>query len=63
MVRMRLLSIKYQKKKKKAGEERGELVLVLLLYLKPQKLQPQVLSYNGKDIQCEQDILRGTTIL
>lgn len=62
MVRMRLLSMKFQKKKK-AGEERGELVLVLLLYLKPQKLQPQVLSYNGKGIQCVQDILRGTTIL
>lgn len=54
--------MKFQKKKK-AGEERGELVLVLLLYLKPQKLQPQVLSYNGKGIQCVQDILRGTTIL
>ena len=60
MVRMILLSMKSQKKK--AGEEQGELALVLLLDLKSQRLQPQVLSYNGKGIQFAQGILRGTTV-
>ena len=49
-------------KKKKAGEEQGELVLILLLDLRSQKLQPQAPSYNGKGIQSVQEILRGTTI-